>query len=452
MESTDSLPSLQDSTVTGGRLNLHRSLQSFQTKQQSLLVCPPVWYIQASQRTDSSLLLNWAHLLINLPVNIRYREAGTSQWNSFNAFGQNTPINSLSSCQLYEIQAATICTNDTSVYSRSVFVESEGCCRPPSQSEITSLTENEVTINWDPVYAAQSYVLEYRIKDSMQWTSISLSDTAETLQNLAACTFFEYRTAIQCDTGLSAFSPIQQFRTRGCGQCEEGTYCSSMATDPQEDDWIESFQLDTLINISGPNDGYKNFSDLSIPLKAGETYSFRLEPGFATLSFSEYWRIWIDYNQDGDFSDSLELAYDGFMTTDTAVTGQLTVPADLFSGPTRLRVSMQFLFAPEPCGNFQFGEVEDYCVEIDGRGRKLEDEQVGKLVKVYPNPTDGKIFIEAPYRELHWELFDLVGRELKSGFSSDADFEISLSGMRQGIYLLIIRGKEGIYSKKVILE
>lgn len=452
LESTDSLPSLVDSTVTAGRLNLHRSLLSLKAKEATMLACPPVWYVQASEKTDSSFLLSWNQLRINLPVWIRYREAGNSSWNAFSANGHNTTIALLNSCQIYEVQVAAICGNDTSVFSRTIQTESEGCCRPPALSEVIEVTENEVTLSWGPVYAAQSYSLEYKGVDSTNWITVALNDTFQMISNLPICTVFEYRIAIQCDTGLSAYSPVRQFRTLGCGQCLEGSYCDSRATDSQEDDWIQSFQLDTFVNTSGPNNGYGNFSEITLPLKAGQSYPFRLEPGFAALSFSEYWRIWIDYNRDGDFNDTLELAFDANFTTDTAVTGQLDVPADIFSGKTRMRVSMQFLFAPDPCGNFQFGEVEDYCVDIDGKAGELGNEKMRKFVRVYPNPTDGDVFVDCPEANVKWELLDMMGRVSLSGFSNKEEFHIKADHLTAGLYVLRITGKRNVYASKIILK
>lgn len=452
LQATDSLPSLQDSTVTGGRLNLHKSLQHLQQVEQGLLACPPVWYIQSSMKTDSSFLLSWNHLLINLPVLIRYREAGNMNWNSLSSLGHNTTLNSLNSCQLYEVQVATICGNDTSVFSRTVHIQSEGCCRPPASSEVTSITENEAAFSWEAVYAAQNYILEYKAVDSANWISIRVTDTFTSLNNLPTCTIFEYRTAIQCDTGISVYAPIQQFRTLGCGQCLEGIYCSARATDPQEDDWIESFQLDTVINISGANNGYGDFNEISIPITAGKSYPFRLEPGFASLTFSEYWRIWIDYNRDGDFGDSLELAFDAKFTADTAITGQLDIPADLFSGPTRMRVAMQFLFAPDPCGTFQFGEVEDYCVDIDGMSDNIDNEEIREIKKmlvVYPNPTDGDISVIAPEANVRWEIVDMMGKTLKQGFTTKKEFEVELNGFNSGLYLILVRGKRETFVQKI---
>src|SRR5690606_38917217 len=77
--------------------------------------------------------------------------------------------------------------------------------------------------------------------------------------------------------------------------------------------------------------------------------------------------IWIDLNQDNDFEDSDELVYQSPISGNTSVIGTITIPNTATLGNTRLRIR---LFDTESdatatsCGNTQYGEVEDYTVNI----------------------------------------------------------------------------------------
>ena len=88
-------------------------------------------------------------------------------------------------------------------------------------------------------------------------------------------------------------------------------------------------------------------------------------------------RVWIDYNQDGDFDDSGETAatFDNHGTVEQSAS--FTVPSAAVTGTTRMRVytdmsEEQGHITPEPCGYLydldhylmQHGEVEDYDVAI----------------------------------------------------------------------------------------
>ena len=122
-------------------------------------------------------------------------------------------------------------------------------------------------------------------------------------------------------------------------------------------------------NTTGSDEGYADFPCISMIMTKGESYNITLTQGYASTPYNEYFRVWIDYNRDGDFSDNSELAYDAGEGLTTPATGSITIPENAQTGETRLRVAMKWvdatdLDAPEECMNFQFGEVEDYTVNI----------------------------------------------------------------------------------------
>lgn len=118
-------------------------------------------------------------------------------------------------------------------------------------------------------------------------------------------------------------------------------------------------------DFSNPSDSskYSDFTHLTVELRQGNN-DITLTPGFLDIAFEEYFRVWIDFNQDGDFDDAGELAFDAGTASSSTVTGTITVPETALTGTTRMRVSMQFATAPDACGLIGDGEVEDYSVEI----------------------------------------------------------------------------------------
>ncbi|WP_162903013.1 Ig-like domain-containing protein [Taibaiella koreensis] len=81
-------------------------------------------------------------------------------------------------------------------------------------------------------------------------------------------------------------------------------------------------------------------------------------------------RIWVDWNQDNDFSDAGELAYNPLVTSFGGYTGTITVPATAVTGTTRMRVgSNSAATSPIPppadaCTTVTYGEFEDYGLAI----------------------------------------------------------------------------------------
>ncbi len=134
-------------------------------------------------------------------------------------------------------------------------------------------------------------------------------------------------------------------------------YCSSQG-DSQQYEWISKVQVGSFTNTSNQSH-YSDYTLKNISLTPGQAVSLRLTPGFASYSYPEYWKVWIDYNKDGDFSDPGENVFSG--SASASVSGSFTVPSSA-SGSTRMRVSMQYKAYPPACGPFKYGEVEDYTV------------------------------------------------------------------------------------------
>lgn len=87
-----------------------------------------------------------------------------------------------------------------------------------------------------------------------------------------------------------------------------------------------------------------------------------LTPVHSGIPYTEVWRVFIDYNHDGDFEDAGEEVFGD--SGNTAVSGTFTVPSSAAGITTRMRVMMRFYNVPTPCGTFTYGEVEDYTVVI----------------------------------------------------------------------------------------
>ncbi len=119
------------------------------------------------------------------------------------------------------------------------------------------------------------------------------------------------------------------------------------------------------LNNSSAGSNYTDYTYLTANLTAGASANVSLTPVFPSTTYTEYWKIWIDYNIDGDFDDAGEEVFSDSGTT--TVTGSFTVQAGA-SGVTRMRVSMKWDAAPTSCEAFSYGEVEDYAVNITSGG------------------------------------------------------------------------------------
>jgi len=138
------------------------------------------------------------------------------------------------------------------------------------------------------------------------------------------------------------------------------SYCTSASTD-YSDEYIKTVKFGTTSNTSAGS-YYTDYTSVVFNLTRGASVSFTLTPGFTGTSYTEYWKVWIDYNKDGDFADTGEQIYSG--SGKTAKTSTFTVSSTASTGATRMRVSMKYGSTPTYCGSFNYGEVEDYTANI----------------------------------------------------------------------------------------
>ncbi len=141
-------------------------------------------------------------------------------------------------------------------------------------------------------------------------------------------------------------------------------YCTSAGSSAASE-YIKTVNIASFTNTSGAA-GYSNFTASTINLTAGASSSVSLIPGFASTARNEYWKIWIDFNKDGDFADAGEQVFAAGLST-TTVAGNLVIPATA-TGTTRMRISMKYNAQQTACETFSNGEVEDYTVSFAPAG------------------------------------------------------------------------------------
>ena len=171
--------------------------------------------------------------------------------------------------------------------------------------------------------------------------------------------FCSFNTALFADLPTPENTTTVTTTTVACNGFE---YCESFGNSVY-DEWIEAFQFNTIDNTSGPDDGYEDYTNFSTEVIPGNVYPVTCVIGYGGFEFTEFFRIWIDFNQNGILEDQ-ELVFDPGGAT-TTQTGNITIPLDAVNGSTLMRVAMKFGSESTACeAGFGFGEVEDYCVNI----------------------------------------------------------------------------------------
>lgn len=140
-------------------------------------------------------------------------------------------------------------------------------------------------------------------------------------------------------------------------------YCSARG-ETAGYEWIDTVAVNQVAHVAGNNGGYANHTSVVFEVLKGEVAEIRLTPGFSQGGYMEHWAVWIDTNNDGVFSPS-EKVFSG--VSNASIRGEFIIPLDAVEGRVRMRVAMRWDGAPEACGDFMWGEVNDYSISIGNR-------------------------------------------------------------------------------------
>jgi hypothetical protein len=105
---------------------------------------------------------------------------------------------------------------------------------------------------------------------------------------------------------------------------------------------------------------YIHYPNQTVTVKKGALFTINYQ---GSGNWDEGHKIWIDYNQDGDFSTNEMVAFSAI--TDAASTAIITVPMNALEGTTRMRIRNVWNVLPgTACSLETYGETEDYNVTI----------------------------------------------------------------------------------------
>ena len=226
----------------------------------------------------------------------------------------------------------------------------------------SSINNLGATLNWSAVSGATNYSVRFRQVGTTTWTNLtSTTATSSTLTLLASATYYEFQVRTNCGSSSSDYSSSATFTTTG--GTVTPTYCESKGNNSSFE-WIAGVQIGSFSNTSANDGGYEDRTSTTVTLAQESANAVMLTPGFSSSAYNEYWKIWIDFNKDGDFEDTGELVFDAGSLSNSAVSGTLNISSSAATGITRMRVSMKYNGAQTSCEAFSYGEVEDYTVNI----------------------------------------------------------------------------------------
>jgi|AntDeeMinimDraft_5_1070356.scaffolds.fasta_scaffold01987_2 Zn-dependent metalloprotease/chitodextrinase len=322
----------------------------------------------------------------------------------------------------------------------------------PNNLGVSNITETTVDLSWNAASDNVS-VTEYEVYQNNSLLGTTAS-TSTQITGLSANTTYSFSVKANDDAGNTS-SASNTVSATTAGGSSNVTYCDSQGNNASYE-WIDLVELNNLTQSSSSDGGYADNTSLTANLPYGSNTIY-LSAGFANSSYTEYWKVWIDYNQDGTFSSS-ELAVNGSSSSSNKLSASFSVPSSALAGATRMRVSMKYNSAQTACESFGYGEVEDYTV-ITGQNvtflnqnpvvaENLGNEKAAFAAKIYPNPVVANTLnVQMPdRRETSYKVFSLKGNLVLEGKLSQP--RIQVGKLANGVYLLKLNdGQKNIVRK-----
>jgi serine protease len=451
LNGVDTTTQLISEMVSGGRLNVHNSMQLLINSCDNGQCMAP-YGIEVTQEAGTlNYTITWNDIIAAQDYRVEYKPVSGNIWTSVEVNSvSNVTIENLEACTAYEARIAAYCADSLSTWSPILSWETDGCCIQPSVLNVIESSPNSLTLQWDEVLAAWGYTILAAdgSGNALSWQA-GATDTL-TIANLLPCTNYTLSINSQCDSPQGSATLAVGF-TPGCEDCALIPYCSTTANADVE--FISEIQLAGISRQSQSDNGYLLVPELTDTLHAGSNYPVSCTPGYLGTTYNENFRVWIDYNIDGDFEDENELVFDPQSTT-TNVSGNFTVPPVITEGVSRARVSMTYTpinsnNEPASCGDLTYGEIEDYCITLSTTVSITEKNH--QRVVLYPNPASEVIRIsglkETP---VSIDILSIAG-EVAETLSTRHWPAVQLPELPNGCYILRITSPSGMLSTPLMI-
>lgn len=218
------------------------------------------------------------------------------------------------------------------------------------------------------------------------------------------------------------------------------------------DEYIAEVHIGTIDNVtdcaSGPSVDY---TALSTNISQGASLPITVLNG-PSIYAEDQVVAWVDWNNNQFFGDAGETFPLDSADLGATFTGVITAPIDAALGSVRMRIRMMYTGSPSPCGTSDYGEVEDYTINVDQFNGFEAISQNG--FSIFPNPTDGDFVVRAG-RSMNAsaQVLDVTGRLVYTQRIVGIQGELTLAGkLAPGTYLLRLSDASGSSEHRFVVR
>lgn len=318
----------------------------------------------------------------------------------------------------------------------------------PTGLTTTGTDSSSTNASWT-ASTADDFDIRYRVVGASSWIEVTSVTNPYQISGLDPETTYEFQVRSYCGSNNTSYSTSQQFSTTGVN------YCDAEGGDIG-DEYISNVTLNSSSNNtqSTTSSGY---SDLT-----STVFTLDLNSSGNNISVTKYWTgtqyreavsVWIDFNHNGTFESSEKIMESASSTT-TPVSTTFSVPnaPDAKLGTTRMRVIMKYYnsagnTADDPCETFNYGEVEDYTIDIIDSTLNTDTFNENNVL-IYPNPFNSNISIKLNNinTNINLNVYDVSGRsvlDLRDLTPTNNEINLTnLNSLSSGTYFLKITDSE----------
>jgi len=230
-------------------------------------------------------------------------------------------------------------------------------------------------------------------------------------------------------------------------------YCQTSGLD--QDVWLDRVVFNSYLNESDNNAGFADYSEEVIELLGDSPISVQLIPGGIDLTENEtplYWRIFADWNADGDFFDAGEILHE--QTSMNVVNIDFPAMLNEEDLAVRMRIAVAKGDYPEACADYTTGEVEDYALFFPA----IEEEDHENGFTIYPNPADNYVtidLIDLAQAGVSLTIFDNLGKVYHRqtiDVVKQKNLQVNLQDFNNGIYFVNMTTTKGeVFTERLVV-
>lgn len=386
-------------------------------------------------------------------LTVSYRTSENDVWHDLDSYSINDWSNVYEASydlpditDTYQISFLVHSNGGYYIFIDNVEIMGEGGCPRPVSFQATEITAHSALLSW----SMTGYEESWEIIDP-DFNSTIVNEQPYLMEGLEPYTNYTFRVRANCVGGLSSDWSYQVvFRT----MCDVITVTDD---EPYFDDFESSEEFVCWQDeITAGEFGWAIDPGYLNPNNTANFFSMGIEALLIsaplditavtnpTLEFRHRQPMFQGYNEE------LYVVYRTSPSDSWHVLARYQYPVDEWTTET--------IALPEASATYQIGFD---ALSHGGDGIYIDDVRVGNGVAsvsennevaawVSPNPTNGKIVVNANISSGNLVVFDMVGKQVLTDKIVDGIAEFDLSAFADGVYMVRISGEEGVTTVKII--